>query len=334
MTWLVWRRQRAALLTAASLVAVFAVVLVAARHDLVTFLREYGVDEACFETVTPVCRQRTPSPFAVDLPWAYGPFWGLSRSALLITPLTLGLVAGAGLFRRERDEGTDVLALTQSTTVTRWWATGLLVAGIPVAVLSGLLGALAQWAYAPFSLIVYPYSPLESPLFGTSGIVPIAYTLLAFTLAAGTGLVARGSLAPVVVAVVGYSVVMFVLTVYAREHYLPAVVVHLEADPDGEFPRTSGTWELGRRLLDDQGNRHHPTECEPTELSGQCYQRLGVTEAEVRTQPDSRYWAFQLIETAILLALSAVHLALTHPRFVARLREKPRFGLSTAGGSR
>ena len=332
MTWLVWRRQRAALLTAAALVAVFAVVLVAARHDFATFLREYGVDEACFDTATEGCREQTPSLFAAGLHWAYGPFWGLSRSALLVTPLTLGLLAGAGLFRRERDEGTDVLALTQSTTVTRWWATGLLVAGVPVAVLSGLLGVIAQWAYAPFRLITYSYSPLESPLFDASGIVPIAYALLGFTLAAGTGLVARGSLAPVVVAVVGYSVVLFVLTVYVREHYLPAVVVHLRVEPDGEIPRATGTWELGRRLLDDQGNRHYPTECEPTELTGQCHQRLGVTVAEVRTQPDSRYWAFQLIETAILLALSAVTLALTHPRFVARLREKPR--LSTAGGSR
>jgi len=321
MTWLVWRRQRAAQLTAASLVAAFAVMLLTGRRDFMTFLREYGVDEACFGVVTEACRDQTPSPFAPDIPWAYGPFWGFSHSALQLIPLVVGLLAGAGLFRREFDEGTDVFALTQSTTVTRWWATGLLVAGAPVAVLSGLLGALAQWAYAPFRLITYPFSPLDTPLFETSGIVPMAYAVLAFTLAAGTGLVARGNLAPVVVAVVGYIAVMYVLTAFGREHYLPVVTVHQRVNPDGMFAPTTGTWTLERHLFDDQGGSHHVTECGPTEDRGRCHQRIGVTRSEVRVQPDSRYWAFQLIETTILLSLSAVTLTLTHPRFVARLRD-------------
>ncbi|MHA6630589.1 hypothetical protein ACU61A_34555 [Pseudonocardia sichuanensis] len=325
MTWLVWRRQRAALLTAASLVAAFAAVLVTGRHDFVAFLREYGIDEACFEVVTEACRDQTPSPFAPGLPWAYGPFWGLSHSALQLVPLVLGLLAGAGLFRRELDEGTDVLALTQSTTITRWWATGLLVAGVPVAVLSGLLGVLAQWTYAPFRLITSPFSPLDTPLFETSGIVPMAYAVLAFTLAAGTGLVARGSLAPVVVAVVGYFVALYVLPSFAREHYLPAVITYEPVDPaltDGGISRRTGSWQLESRLLDDHGGTHFATECEPTEPRGRCYQRLGVIGVESRSQPDNRYWAFQLIETTILLVLSAVTLTVTHPRFVARLREK------------
>jgi hypothetical protein len=43
---------------------------------------------------------------------------------------------------------------------------------------------------------------------------------------------------------------------------------------------------------------------------------------EVRTQPDSRYWAFQLIEAAILMALSAVALTLTHPRSLSRVKDR------------
>jgi hypothetical protein len=334
MIWLVWRRQRAALLTAAGLVAVFAVVLVVGRVAFVTRMRAHGIDEACSHLLSEACRTAATTVFNGDLatpPTGFGPFWGLSHSALQVVPLVVGLLAGAGLFRRELDDGTYALALTQSVTVTRWWTTGLLVAGVAVAVLLVPLGLVAEWAYAPFALITSPFSPLETPLFEISGVVPVAYGVLAFALAAGTGLVARGTLAPVVVAVTGYIMVMFVLATVARPQYLPVETVRQVVDysrSDLGISDVAGTWKVERRWVDDQGATRALTAC--NEGMSRCLQDAGVTGYEVRTQPDGRYWMFQLIETAILLALSAGALALTHPRLVSRMKD----GLAAVGDRR
>jgi len=317
--WLVWRRQRAALLTAAALVAVFAVVLVVGRVEFVAQLRAHGIDDACAHLLSEACRTAASAAFNGDPLVGFGPFWGLSHSALLVVPLVVGLLAGAGLFGRELDDGTHVLALTQSVTVTRWWATGLLTAGAPVAALLALLGLVAEWAYTPYALITSPFSPLETPLFEVSGVVPVACGLLGFALAAGTGLVARGRLAPAVVAVAGYGVVMFVLATTARPQYLPAEIVRQTVDysrPDLGISEIADAWTVERRWVDAEGGY----------ISGcggySCLQEAGVTTYEVRTQPDSRYWPFQLIETALLMTLSGVALALTHPRLVVRVKDR------------
>jgi hypothetical protein len=125
-------------------------------------------------------------------------------------------------------------------------------------------------------------------------------------LAAGAGLVARGNLRPVVVTVTGYVVAMFVLATVARPQYLPAEPVRQAVDfsrPDAGIRDVPG-WTVGRRWVDAQGA--------PRINSGY----------EVRTRPDSKCWAFQLIETAILLALSAVALTFTQPGFVSRVKDR------------
>jgi hypothetical protein len=324
MIWLVWRRQRAALLTATGLVAAYCIVLAAGRVALVAHLQAHGVADACFDVPSAACRSAATAALMSDGPVAFTAFWGPGQLVLLAVPLAVGLLAGTGVFRRELDEGTHVLALTQSVSATRWWATGLLVSGVPVVVLLVPLGLVVEWAYAPSGLM-HSFSPLETPLFESAGPAPIAYGLLAFTLAAGTGLVARGNLAPVVVAVAGYVAAMFVLAIVARPQYLPAETVRQAVDfsrPDVGIRDVPG-WTVGRRWLDAQGAPRAYAGCaDGSRAAGECLRDAGISGYEMRVQPDSRYWAFQLIETAILLALSAVALTLTHPRLVSRVKHR------------
>jgi hypothetical protein len=324
MIWLVWRRQRAALLTAAGLGAAYCIVLVAGRVALVAHLQAHGLAESCIDVPSEACRSTATAALMGTERVTFALFWGPSQLVLLAVPLAVGLLAGTGLFQRELDEGTSILALTQSVTVTRWWATGLLVSGVPVVLILVPLSLVSGWAYAPFELI-HPFSTLETPLFESSGLAPIAYGLLAFALAAGTGLVARGNLAPTVVTVTGYVVAMFVLATAARPQYLPAETVRQAVD----FTRTDAGirdvpgWTVGRRWVDAQGAPRIDTRCgDGSRPLGQCLRDTGISGYEVRTQPESRYWAFQLIEAAILMALSAVALTLTHPRFLSRVKDR------------
>lgn len=318
MIWLVWRRQRAALLTAAGLVAVLAAVLAAGRLAFVAYLRRYGIDVSCFDTLSEACRRDAAAVLLADHePSEFAWFWGPGHAVLLAAPLVIGLLLGAGLFRREFDEGTYALALTQSISATRWWATSLLVAGVPATVLPVLLGLVADWAYGPFDLVTYSFGELETPIFESSGIVPGAYALLAFVLAACTGLVARSTLPPVVVAVAAYGTLMLVLATIARPHYLPPETVQQWIDPtrwDGGLDDVPDAWQVESRWVDDQGRTRATSGCAPAVDLYRCMHDTGIVGYEVRFQPDSRYWLFQVIETSILLALSAVVLAASRPR--------------------
>ncbi|GAA3095264.1 hypothetical protein GCM10010464_68490 [Pseudonocardia yunnanensis] len=96
MIWLVWRRQRAALLTVAGLVAVVAVVLVAGRMAFLAHMRAHGVDATCFDVLSEACRRDAAAALGVDQPSGYGMFWGLGHFALLALPLWSGCSPGWG----------------------------------------------------------------------------------------------------------------------------------------------------------------------------------------------------------------------------------------------
>jgi hypothetical protein len=146
-------------------------------------------------------------------------------------------------------------------------------------------------------------------------------------LAAGAGLVTRGNLTPVVVTVTGDVVAMFMLAAAARPQYLPAETVRHAVDltrPDAGIRDVPG-WTVGRRWVDAQGAPRINSGCGDGSKPplGLCLRDAGISGGyEVRTQPDSKYWAFQLIETPILLALSAVALTLTQSGFVSRVKDR------------
>lgn len=279
MTWLVWRRQRAALLFASGLLAAMALLLLAGA----------GRD--------------APAPTG-------GPttFVLLCRTILLILPGVVGVVVGAGLFGRELEQGTHVFALTQSVGRVRWWLTGLAVAGLPAAVGVALVTALAGWVLGPAGLVL----PLGNPFFDGSGLLPVGHVLLAFTVTATAGLVARNALVAVAVGVGLVLVAQIVLAVGFRPTYLApeASRVELAALFDG------GDLDRGRRLattyLDDSGRPVTSTalaRCAGPAGDAECLRSVGAAQADVVYQPASRYWPFQWIETVILLALSAAALA-------------------------
>jgi hypothetical protein len=318
MIWLVWRRQRATLLTSAGLVVVLAVVLVAGRLAFVAHLRQRGIDDTCFDTLSEACRRNVRAVlFADHEPSEFAWFWGPGRAALVAAPLVIGLFSGAGLFRREFDESTYALAPTQSITATRWWATSLLVAGAPSTVLPVVLGLVADWAYGPFDLVTSSFGDLETPKFEISGIVPGAYALLAFALAACTGLVSRSTLPPFVVAGAAYSTLMLALATIARPHYLPPETVQQWINParqDGGLDDFADAWQLDSQWIDDQGRTRLTVGCAASADLYRCMHDSGIVRRDVRLQPDSRFWLFQVIETSILLALSAVVLRAGWPR--------------------
>ena len=275
MIWLVWRRRRAAMILAGALVVAAGL-----------FLLAVGATGPEIDV-----RRGPPTPVV------------LVRLVMLVLPGVLGIVLGAGLFSRELEQGTHVFTLTQSVSRLRWWATNLLVSALPAVVAVALLSWLAAWSAggAQHPLV------LHTPFFDGSGVLPVVHLLVAFTVTATVGLVLGNALAAVAVGVGVVLVAQIVPAAALRPHYLPPQIARADvAVVESSVPL--GGHQLDTRFLGADGS---PVETAPVRCllgpgpgSADCLRRHGIAEVELRYQPDSRYWPFQGIEAAPLLALS------------------------------
>ena len=197
-----------------------------------------------------------------------------------------------------------MFALTQNVGRVRWWATGLLVLGVPAAVAVAGVTWLAEWALGPAGL----FFPLSTPFFDGSGLLPVAHLLLAFSVSAAAGLVARNALVAVAVGVGVLLVVQIVLPLTVREHYAAPVTVR-GAAAVVDSVELQGRRTLGERYFSVDGRPVAQVAvgpCPPDESGSVCLGERGVTEVEVIYQPASRYWPFQGIEAGILGGLAAI----------------------------
>ncbi len=113
----------------------------------------------------------------------------------------LGAIVGAPLFARELQSGTHTLALTQSVSSTRWWATKTAVAGIPLVLALLAIGEAVRWSVSIFVPNDDAGTLLDAPLLLGSSIVPAAIGLTGFALAATLGVFLRRTVSALVAAV-------------------------------------------------------------------------------------------------------------------------------------
>ncbi|ATE51954.1 hypothetical protein [Actinosynnema pretiosum] len=251
MIWLAWRQQRAHVLGALGFTAFAALALGLTRWG------EAGVvGHTSYDLLT--------------LP-------------LLGGPLLLGAFAGAAVFAPDVERGTHALTLTQSVSPDRWWATKLLVTGVPLALCALVTGLVARWVVggaAPSA----GTSPLISPLFQAQGVVPVGYALVVFATAALLGLLRGNALLAAVGALLLHAPLALVSLLGLRRYYAPPLVVPEEQAP-GQI------WPVDYRRYDDL-------------VDGEVFGRVLVGY-----HPDSRFWPFQFVELGIFLALAAALLA-------------------------
>ena len=304
MTWVVWRRQRAALLAAFGLVAAAAVVVVASRLLVTSGAAPLDVS-GCLggDSGANACR----SPVFLQLYDRFGGLHDAGYLAMLVLPVVVGVCAGAGLFARELEQGTAVLALTQSVSRLQWWWTGLLVAGVPAAVVVALLTPVATWG---LGLTGSEYaSRLANPVFQVTGLVPVAHTLLAFTLAAVGGLLLRSAGGAAVLALVVQFVVEVVLVGGLRRYYAPADELRTPPSPTGDDLTPPGALPLDTQYLDAAGRPVPDSVLLASPCEGETYECIGTNGVVLqleRYHDAAKYWPFQMIEAGLVLAVVAI----------------------------
>lgn len=305
MTWLTWRQHRAQLILTGALVGAIAAVLVPSGVALSNYVQASGLS-AC-RAVQLACGN-TPNVVYQR----YGSILFYLLVVLLLMPPAVGILWGAPLLPREFQAGTHRLAWTQSVTRRRWLAAKLAVFAGAAAGSGLLLGALQYWWFQPLYQTKM-LTRLEWSSFNVTGVVPAAYTLFAFALAAAAGAFLRRTLPSVVVTVGGFLAARFAVGLW-RDRFRPPLhaVYSLGADNPrqqhrGQVLSTDMVDRAGRVVSDDAFNRVCPPTLGDRE---ECIRVQGLQWLQVY-QPDSRYWSFQLIEAGIFLALAALLLAAT-----------------------
>ncbi|MET8698397.1 hypothetical protein ABZW10_05925 [Kitasatospora sp. NPDC004723] len=252
---------------------------------------------------------------------------------LLAVPGAIGVFWGAPLVARELEAGTHRLVWNQSVTRGRWLAVKLGLVGLAGVAAAGLYSLLLTWATGPVTAVLG--NRFEPVLFASRGLAPLGYAAFAVVLGATLGLFLRRAVPAMAATLVVFAALQIAVPALVRPHYQPPVrtSVPLTAELIGRLTKIGTYGDIGglrvpggpwvvetSPMLDAAGQEvGHSAwfqDCMDrsslAELPG-CLAGGGV-HVEIAEQPAGRYWDFQLRETALFAALTALTAGLAFHR--------------------
>ena len=313
MIWVAWRQQRMQLLISVLLVGLVSALLAFFRFDALEYLRSHGI-EGCLRIEKERCTSSAMNAFASE----YRTYVSVVPMLLLCLPVLLGMFAGAPLFAREFEQGTHIFALSQGVRRGRWWATKLVVAGVPVIGAVAALGLAATWGLRPLNFVTH--GRMMTPGFETQGLVVAAYAALAFALGATVGLLARNTVIAMAATLALYVVFVAGVGAGARPMYLDPVEKRGSVTAGAAIGSGRGgsvvpddAWRVGDSYFDASGAEvtFDPSSCQSADSNIEtCLERQGIATVSARFHPDENFWKFQLAESGIVLVIGFLLLGL------------------------
>jgi len=258
---------------------------------------------------------------------------GLAALGLAV-PALIGMFWGAPLIAREFETGTFCLAWTQGVSRVRWLAAKLGVVGVAAVAAGELFSLMVAWWSSPIRRAQMG-TGLASGISHT-GIAPAGYAAFGLALGVTAGLFIRHTLPAMAVTLAVYTAVIMAFPAWARPHLIPPVqaTVALTASsamnmeitnnmlqpqtlgaPPGQTGVPAGSWIYsigqvvnteGRPVYSVPAQACVGSQSAPSSPACVAYIASLHLRHTVTYQPASRYWAFEGIETAIYLALSAL----------------------------
>jgi len=296
MTWLLWRQHRRQGMVSLALLGALGILLWITGVHMAHVLHQSV--ESCGSS--PVCNNG-------DLFQGYQALFDLVDFTVLVPPL-VGVFWGVTFVGRELDTGTNRLVWTQSVTRRHWLTMKVLLLLAGSAVVGALLTALVTWWSGTPN--AYNHDRFGGIKFDTQGVVPLAYTVFAATLALACGVLWRRTLPALATAFGAFFAVRLAIESFVRPHFQAAKTL-ISAIGSSQHP--AGAWILSS---DPQLNGHAlpsgklslPQACAAAldrKATGQCLTKFGYHEV-TRFQPAARYWHFQYMEASIFVVLSAL----------------------------
>ncbi|QFQ98428.1 ABC transporter permease [Streptomyces phaeolivaceus] len=224
---------------------------------------------------------------------------GLCLALLAISPALIGAWAGGALIARELESGTAKLAWTQSVTPVRWFAAKLAVPAALIVtgtVLLTLLNRLVWWREERLREAYGTRNWFESSTFMGHGTLATAYALLGLAVGVVAGLLLRRALPALAVGVAGTAVLAGALQLNRHLLWPVETVVSKteERDWTGELVDRGFVTATGERISDVKFT---------DEVRGRFEDAVSFY---ADFHPSSHFWPLQLVETAIVLTVTAL----------------------------
>ncbi|MCK2237449.1 MULTISPECIES: ABC transporter permease [unclassified Crossiella] len=315
MTWIVWRQQRLALISLA--VALFAgvVAVLLLRAGMTADLDARGIAGCVLDGIKPgsACSGTAVTEFQDT----WFDRMKIAQSLVLALPALVGVFIGAPLFAREFEQGTHVLAFTQSVSRIRWMASKFLVTAVPaLVVLLTLQFLVGGWLAAAGSLGPLKTGPFAATTFGASGISPFAYTLFAYTLGMFLGALSRRTLMAMTLTLGVFVVIRYVLTGLQQFMLTPKRITSDDptssAVPTGDrsLVLDSGHLDAAGNVLPNSWSRisgcgARGNEAMPTDQLT-CYREHGLVKSFADLIPADAATSLHLVEGSIFLGLAVL----------------------------
>ncbi|MDN0194303.1 hypothetical protein [Streptomyces sp. S.PNR 29] len=247
-------------------------VFVAAVLGWLVWLTE--VDAAHIQHLKATCALDDPCNIPY-LGWAHGERVGYAALLVCYGFLAVAAFAGSALIARELESGTAHLAWSQGVTPHRWLATKLAVPALVLTVGDSALVSAFRWAWAPHRELRYGDDWAFGEIFVARGPATVAYALCALAVGALTALVLRRTLPALAVSLAAMGALHLTLTLCRR--FLWPTVTHTSA---AEFELPNSAWQVG-------------------------WGRTGTGGHYATYHPPSHFWPLHLVETGIVLAVTA-----------------------------
>jgi ABC-2 family transporter len=321
MIWVSWRRQRAQLITLLGMLVIGAGAIILLRSNMVGDITSLRITQCVTQQPGPEC-SGTEAATEFKVKWLTP--LNLGQGAILSLPALIGVFIGAPLFARELEQGTHVLAFTQSVSRTRWMLSKLVVAMTPaLVVLIALQQLVSWWLSAAGNLGPRAGGPFYVLNFGIEHVSPVAYALFAFALGTFLGVVSRRTLVAMTVVLGAFIVARFALSAVV-ERLVPTQ--RLEVAPGSAMNvRQDGSLVVEDGWLDPAG-RPVPTGrasdlnqvCKSAASAAQgqtpkaqeeylaCLPKSGLAKQYADFVPESQAWQVHLVDAAIFGGLAVL----------------------------
>jgi hypothetical protein len=232
------------------------------------------VDAAHIQHLKATCAPDVPC----DIPylgWAYGERVGYAAWLVCYGFLAVAAFAGSALIARELESGTAHLAWSQGITPTRWLLTKLAVPALVLTAGDSALVLAFRWAWSPHRELRYGDDWAFDGIFVARGPATVAYALCALAVGALTALVLRRTLPALAVSIAAMGALHLTLTLCRRS--LWPTVTHTSAT---RFDVSNSAWQVE-------------------------WGRTGTGGHYTTYHPPSHFWPLHLVETGIVLAVTA-----------------------------
>ncbi|RSM86055.1 ABC transporter permease [Kibdelosporangium aridum] len=316
MIWVSWRRQRAQLITLLGMLVIGA--------GVITLLRSNMIDAINSLQLTGCVTQALQECSAADAAEAFQTAWttplNMGQAAILSLPALIGVFIGAPLFARELEQGTHVLAFTQSVSRTRWMFSKLFVALVPaLIVLIGLQYLVSWWLSAAGTLGPRNSGSFSALNFGIEHVSPVAYALFAFALGTFLGVVSRRTLAAMTAGLGAFIVARFALSglvnrLVPAQRLEVAPGTNTDVHQNGSLVIDEGWLDTtGRQVSGDraqallQACKSTPSGTPNTQEGFlACLPQSGLAKTYTTFIPESQAWQVHLVDASIFCGLAVL----------------------------